>query len=115
MSKNITVALFVILAASFGFAYAESTSSPKLLPYSVDYPLKKSSNYRSPKSEPYELTFGVRRWLNPNLTSGSPQVVAAVNEANNWFDMYGGYGVLGHGEEVFTHRAAAFRQRHRGR
>lgn len=109
------IALFVLSMAAFGNASAEPTTSTKLLPYSVDYPLKKSTNYRSPKGDPYELAYGVRRWLNPNLTSGSSQVVATRNEAENWFEIYGGYGVLGHGEEVFTHRAAAFRRQHRGR
>ncbi len=36
-------------------------------------------------------------------------------ESRRWLELYGSYGVLGHGEDVFTAEGARFRRHHRGR
>ncbi|HMK34502.1 MAG TPA: hypothetical protein VK463_05515 [Desulfomonilaceae bacterium] len=127
MSRKIALfALCLVLWAACALAWAQSTSGVKLIPYSIDYPLTRTSYYIPPKRgplgtsgrDPYEFTFGVRRWfLWPIQDLQNPQSIEfrqTLDESKNWLDLYGSYGVLGHGEEVFTKEAASWRARHRG-
>jgi hypothetical protein len=38
-----------------------------------------------------------------------------VDLGNVWDEKYGWYGVIGHGEDVFTRKASEWRKTHRGR
>jgi hypothetical protein len=112
--------LFAVLAALFtcllgSFAHGSSLHSVKVTPYGVDYPLLRGSMYPSPLGEPFEKSFGVRRWLRPLTLTQDVDYEATMVESLNWFKKYSGYGVLGHGEDVFTAKAARFRMMHRGR
>ncbi len=37
-----------------------------------------------------------------------------LDATQKWFSRYGGYGVLGHGEDVFTNQGARLRRMYRG-
>jgi len=116
MNRMVTIlSLCAILTAFSTTGWCQPPISVKILPYGVDYPLVRSSYYRSLKGDPYEMSFGVRKWLNPIQNLQSDEFRNFIVESDNWLSIYGGYGVLGHGEEVFTRRAAAFRSLHRGR
>jgi hypothetical protein len=95
-------------------ASAMEPVSIKVTPYGVDYPLIRNTYYPSPKGDPYELSFGVRKWLNPIQSTDSAEYKATFAAASDWFDLYSGYGVIGHGEEVFTNWAANYRRLNRG-
>ncbi len=112
-----TTLVAVICFFLFGSCLAASAMQPvgvKVTPYSVDYPLVRNTYYPSPKGDPYELSFGIRKWLNPIQSTDSSEYRAAFAETTNWFDLYGGYGVIGRGEEVFTNWAANYRKLNRG-
>jgi hypothetical protein len=107
--------LAVILSVYCATAFAAPPNTLKVTPHGVDYPLVLPVPYPSLKGDPYERHFGVRRWLN---TLRPPEVIDAeriVDESSQWFQLYGSYGVTGHGEDVFTRKAAHFRRTHRGR
>jgi len=117
LMRNVTlvavVCLLLIGSVTTGWTMQPITSV-KVTPYGVDYPLIRNSYYPSPKGDPYELSFGVRKWLNPIQFTESAEYKAVFAETENWFNMYGGYGVIGHGEEVFTNWAANYRKLNRG-
>jgi hypothetical protein len=106
---------FALLMLSVGVACAEPYTSTKIIPASVDYPLVRTKLYphkkekRPPIDYDFEAAFGVRRWL--GATSHENELVQlTLEESREWNKIYGGYGVLGHGEDVFTEEAAIFRQ-----
>jgi hypothetical protein len=125
--KSLVLALCLAIAAPCALGWAEPPVGTKVNPYGVDYPLIRSLLYSPPKRgalgtsgvDPFELTFGVRRWyLRPIESLHDPRSTEfreTLDAARDWLDLYGGYGVLGHGEEVFTRQAAAYRATHRGR
>jgi hypothetical protein len=119
----------IFLAGSY--AAAEQAGSVKLIPYSVKYPLIRSHNY--PKAtfdalrDPYHDAFGIRRFSRftletPRRTENEDPVSltgykpwpgsfdGALNDAYAWQRMYGGYGILGRGEDVFTRRGKTRRE-----
>jgi hypothetical protein len=115
MKRLIIIALVPsVLVLSQLFACAAESNSVKLTPFGVDYPLIRLTPYRSPEGDPYGRTFGIRRWF---VAAGAEMadLERTYQESNEMFDLYGGYGVLGHGEEVFTGAAARWRKAHRGR
>lgn len=95
-------------------ALAFPPNTVKVTPFGVDYPLIRPLPYQSREGDPYERSFGVRRWFNP-VGLESIDHEQAMDETRVLFDLYGGYGVLGHGEAVFTRAAARWRKHHRGR
>jgi hypothetical protein len=109
-----TILLLSIAAMAFDFA-SPVLAAPVVCPEAVDYPLIRPTAYPSRKGDPYETTFGVRRWLNPVRSRQDPDFKQTVQESLSWFDVYSGYGVPGHGEDVFTRAGAQFRRLHRGR
>jgi len=115
--KNLTVPaiLAIILCVYCATALAAPANTVKVTPYGVDYPLILPVPYPSSKGDPYERRFGVRRWLFPLTPNDNIDCVRVVDESYHWFQLYGGYGVIGHGEDVFTGKAAQFRRTHRGR
>jgi hypothetical protein len=125
--KSLVLALCFALAAPCALGWAQSAVGIKVIPYGVDYPLIRTMYYSPPKRgplgtsgvDPNELTFGVRRWyLRPIESARDPKATEfreTLDASKDWLDLYGGYGVLGHGEEVFTRQAAAYRATHRGR
>ena len=115
MLKKYFLALSAILLTLAAYLEAPAQTGIILNPDAVDYPLIRSTPYRSRKGDPYETTFGVRRWLNPIETRDDPYYKQTVLESYNWYKVFGGYGVIGHGEDVFTTRGAQFRRTHRGR
>ncbi|MEW6140316.1 MAG: hypothetical protein AB1733_19015 [Thermodesulfobacteriota bacterium] len=100
--------------ASHASVSAWQSNSIKVNPHGVDYPLIRPVPYPATDTDPYERSFGIRRWLN-FAGSEIDDYKKTYAESQKWFDLYGGYGVLGHGEEVFTNAAAAWRRYHRGR
>ena len=107
--------LGALIALSASIANAWPPTSLKVQPHGVDYPLISQVGYPSSKGDPYERRFGVRRWMNPFRPNEVIDAERTLSESYNWFQNYGGYGVIGHGEDVFTRKAANFRQTHRGR
>lgn len=110
------ICLFLFGSCMTGWAMQRDSirDSIKVTPYGVEYPPFRNSYYPSAKGDPYELTFGIRKWLNPIQTTDSAEYKATFQETVNWYDLYGGYGVIGHGEEVFTNWAANYRKLNRG-
>jgi hypothetical protein len=96
-------------------ARAEVPSSVKLNTTSVQYSLTRNAQYGSLSADPYQMSFGVRRWLRPLRMTQDLMYDQTLTESINWVERYSGYGVLGHGEDVFTRQGAAFRRNHRGR
>ncbi len=115
MSKKYFLVLFVLSLSLAASEWANAETGVIVTPYGVEYPLTRNTQYPSRKGDPYELTFGVRRWLNPVETRDDPSFKQTLAETLNWHQVYSGYGVIGHGEDVFTHRGAQFRRTHRGR
>jgi hypothetical protein len=107
--------LVIILSLCVTAAFAAPPNTIKVTPYGVDYPLIITVPYYSAKGDPYERHFGVRRWLNPLRPNETIDAEKVLDESYQWFQRYGGYGVIGHGEDVFTRKAAQFRRTHRGR
>jgi hypothetical protein len=115
MRKSLLIAAVGLVLLSFSGAWAMQPMHTKVLPYSLEYPLTRNVPYPSPKGDPYEYTFGVRRWLNPIQHSDSAEFKATLEATQHWNNLYGGYGVIGHGEDVFTNWAANYRRHHRGK
>ncbi|MDQ7783775.1 MAG: hypothetical protein RDU20_12905 [Desulfomonilaceae bacterium] len=115
MRRPILVSLFCVAIAVTGtLAFAFPPNTVKVNPFGVDYPLIRPLGYPTREADPYERSFGVRRWLNP-AGQETNDFKKTIQEAYNMFDLYGGYGVLGHGEGVFTSAAERWRRNHRGR
>ncbi len=115
MKRCIMVSLFCVgITVSGALAFAFPPYTVKVNPFGVDYPLIRPLGYPTREADPYERSFGIRRWLNP-AGSESIDFKKTMDEAYNMFELYGGYGVLGHGEAVFTNAAARWRRYHRGR
>ncbi len=106
---------FILFLTIVSYEWAPAQTGVIINPEAVDYPLIRGTQYPSRKGDPYELTFGVRRWLNPIETRDDAGFKQTVEESFNWYQVYSGYGVIGHGENVFTRRGAQFRRTHRGR
>jgi len=102
------------VAAAYSPASALTPDSVKILPYGVDYPLIAPSGYESPTGDFFQRSFGIRRWLRP-IPTEEALFQKTLRETYKWHQIYGGYGVLGHGEEVFTNAAERWRRYHRGR
>jgi hypothetical protein len=116
--------LIPILCVVFSIACEGVWSAPpigvKILPESVDWPLVRPAPYKSPKrdfrqQDIYELTFGVRRWLSGVEGPDGPNYQQTLLESRKWLELYGSYGVLGNGEDVFSREGARFRRQNRGR
>jgi len=108
----ITLAAAIIVSASLP-AQANPSNGVKVNPYGVDFPLIAPSGYRSTSGDPFERSFGIRRWLRP-ISSEERDHQKSLDESYKWNQIYGGYGVLGHGEEVFSNAAERWRLNHRG-
>lgn len=108
------IAICMLLVITSLPSWAEPTSGPKINPYAVDYPLIRTAPYRKATGYLYESAFGVRRWLRPLRMAKNPMYEQTLSEAQAWFSRFGGYGVMGHGEDVFTAKGAQFRRTHRG-
>jgi hypothetical protein len=115
MNKLTVLTLAAVVALSASIASAWPPTSLKVTPYGVDYPLISPVPYPSSKGDPYQRRFGVRRWMNPFRPNEFIDADKTLDESYSWFQIYGGYGVIGHGEDVFTRKAAHFRRTHRGR
>ena len=104
----------VLLAFCFP-CWADPVASVKVMTQSVDYPLSRQGLYGSPRKDPYESHFDVHRWLNPRRMTHDVHFERTLEASQEWFNRYSGYGVTGHGEDVFTRKGAEFRRTHRGR
>jgi hypothetical protein len=116
--------LIPILCVAFAVSSVPAWAAPpigvKILPESVEWPLLRPVPYKPPKrdirgEDIYELTFGVRRWLSGIEGPDGENYQQTLLESQKWFEIYGSYGVLGTGEDVFTRKGARFRQHDRGR
>lgn len=115
MKRMLLISLIcAALTAAYSTASALAPDSVKILPYGVDFPLIAPSGYESPSGDPFQRSFGIRRWLRP-IGTDEESCQKAIRETYKWHEIYGGYGVLGHGEEVFTNQAERWRRSHRGR
>lgn len=85
---------------------------PKIMPYSLQYPLISKVPFRSRSGDPYERGFLVQRFLKGVQAR---DVLTTLRECIDWYDVFGGYGTIGHGEDVFTAKAAYWRKTHRGK
>lgn len=115
MIRKYLLALLISLLTLALYEWAPAQTGVIVNPEAVDYPLVRPTPYPARKGDQYEFTFGVRRWLNPIETRDDPGFKQTVEDSFYWHQVYSGYGVIGHGEDVFTHRGAEFRRTHRGR
>ncbi len=115
MLKKYLLVLSATILTLASYVWAPAQTGVIINPEAVDYPLIRSTPYPSRKGDAYEAAFGVRRWLNPMGTRDDPDFKQTLLETYDWHKVFGGYGVIGHGEDVFTRRGAQFRQTHRGR
>jgi hypothetical protein len=106
------VAVIVIIAFAGAHALAAQWNHTKVMPQSLSYPLILPAPYPSPRGDPYQASFGVRRMLTAPMPN---DYVDTLLESLKFFNAYGCYGVLGRGEDVFTARAAQYRRHHQGR
>ncbi len=96
---------------------SDAWAEPKIRPESVKYPLRRTQLYASKKafesvfnrSRTFETVFGVRRWLH-FIPQEQELLETTLNESEEWLNRWGSYGVLGHGEEMFTLEAARWRR-----
>ena len=109
ISRLLPLALALVVTAG-SFAAAMGPMHTKILPYSIDYPLISPTRFPAEPNRDYKATFNVRRMFK-SPADYKDTLVATMD----WFGAYGGYGVMGHGVDVFTRRAALWRMRHRGR
>ena len=100
-------AVMVVVAFS---AWARETAHTKVHPHSVRYPLICPVPFDSKSGDPYERAFGMNRLLKG---FSAADIASAIIETDSWFRVYGSYGVIGRGEDVFTAGAARFRQQQR--
>ena len=112
--------LCVVFSIASVCAWAAPPIGVKVMPESVDWPLLRPAPYKSPKrdlrqEDIYESTFGIRRWLSGIEGPDGSNFQNTLLESRRWLELYGSYGVLGHGEDVFTAEGARFRRHHRGR
>ena len=115
MKRSILVSLCCVGITVTGvLAFASPPNTVKVNPFGVDYPLMRPLGYPTREADPYERSFGIRRWFNPAGQEAN-DFRKTIEEAFNVFELYGGYGVLGHGEAVFTNAADRWRRHHRGR
>lgn len=116
--------LIPILCFAFAVPSVDAWAAPpigvKIMPEAVEWPLVRPVPYKPPKrdirgEDIYELTFGVRRWLSGIEGPDGVNFQQTLLESQKWLELYGGYGVLGHGEDVFSREGARFRRQDRGR
>jgi hypothetical protein len=121
MRKSCLITVLCVVFLLMGLhAWAAPPIGVKILPESVEWPLIRPVPYRSPKAnlrqqDIYEATFGVRRWLSGIEGPDGPNFQETLFESRSWFNLYGSYGVLGNGEDVFSREGAKFRRLDRGR
>jgi hypothetical protein len=111
---SFAIAACILVSIASLPAWAETIAGLKITPYSVDYPLTRTVPYRSMTGDPYEASFGIRRWLRPLRITQDLMHTQTLDATQKWFSRYGGYGVLGQGEDVFTAQGARLRRTHRG-
>jgi hypothetical protein len=111
---SIAIAICILVSSSSLPGWAETISGLKINPYAVDYPLTRTATYKSTSGDPYEASFGIRRWLRPLRISQDVMHAQTLSETQNWFGRYGTYGVQGLGEDVFTSQGERVRRLHRG-
>jgi hypothetical protein len=111
---SLAIAACIVLSIMSLPSWAEPTAGLKINPYAVDYPLTRSVPYRSTIGDPYEGSFGIRRWLRPLRMTQDLMHSQTLDDTQAWFSHYGSYGVLGHGEDVFTRQGERFRRMYRG-
>jgi hypothetical protein len=104
--------LSTLIAAACLPAQAYEPMHTKIMPHSIEYPLISPMPYPSATGDPYQGSFGVRRVFKSVV---GKDYVDTLLESIEFHRLYGGYGVLGHGEDVFTDRAARYRRSHQGK
>ncbi|MEW6351036.1 MAG: hypothetical protein AB1646_18415 [Thermodesulfobacteriota bacterium] len=108
----IPLLLVTISLAGSTIGWAAESYHTKVMPYSVDYPMITPGHYPRAGSDSYRASFGTIRLFKSVIQS---DLNSTIKEAVHFNKLYGTYGVLGRGEEVFTERAARFRAAHQGR
>lgn len=111
MARIPLVACLLVALMITGAQAAERVHT-KLVPHSVNYPMIRPVPYSSRSGDVYEMSFGVRRMFKQYTDQDYERT---LQQSMDRFETYGGYGVLGHGEDVFTDRAAAYRRTHQGK
>ncbi len=86
-------------------AFAEQLHT-HLSPYSIIYPLQRSGFYSGKSDDLHKRSFGVNRMFSSSVQS---DFEASISESQKWYEIYGGYGTQGRGEDVFTDWAAEHR------
>jgi hypothetical protein len=104
------VMLCIIILAAAQSVLAQPPAHTKVMPYSLRYPLIRPVPYESTTGDPYKRAFGVNRLLKGVVVG---DVADSIRESYSFYHVYGGYGVLGRGEDVFTSQAARVRKKYR--
>ncbi|MFZ5865364.1 MAG: hypothetical protein ACOYXY_05760 [Thermodesulfobacteriota bacterium] len=102
----------VIVLAAAPWVQAQGVHHTKVHPHAIQYPLISPVPFPSAEADPFRSSFLVKRLLKGYSPS---EFEMTLRETLDWHTRYGSYGVLGHGEDVFTRQAARFRLRHQGR
>jgi len=112
MRSAIFAGLCLVMALAASSVQAQGVRHTKTHPHAIQYPLISPVPFPSREADPFRSSFLVNRLLK----SYSPaEFEMTLRETLDWHTRYGSYGVLGHGEDVFTRQAASFRLRHQGR
>ncbi len=120
MKKVMVIACLcmVTLLSAIAVADAEYMTHTKLTPYGLTYPNIIPGRLTVPGGiayqrnlDAYRQSFGVRRMFRGIR---SRDYDTTLLETLNWHALYGGFGVTGHGEEVFTNWGEKWRQTHQG-
>jgi hypothetical protein len=113
MKKLLVFATIVSLALLMSpLCLAQGVGHTKLLPYSLDYPMIRAALYQGIGPSLHARNFGVVKVFRNDIIYNFDR---ALKESYEWNQNWAGYGTLGHGEDVFTARAARFRESHQGR
>jgi len=113
MRSTILIGLCLVMVLAIALSVqAQGVHHTKVHPHAMQYPLISQVPFPSRDADPFRGSFLVNRLLKGYSPS---EFEMALRETLDWHTRYGSYGVLGHGEDVFTRQAARFRLRHQGR
>ncbi|MFC1833959.1 hypothetical protein ACFL2Q_04400 [Thermodesulfobacteriota bacterium] len=104
----IALTLLTLACAPDSFTWAAGTLHTKLMPHTISYPLIPAAPFPSGSGDALQRVFGVLRLLKSFSAADQDK---ALLETYDRHQVYGAYGVLGRGEDIFTSRARRYRKR----
>lgn len=108
----IIVTLLIFFLAMTSICQGQQIGHTHLMPYSLDYPMIRAALYKGIGPSLHAQNFGVVKVFRNDITAHFER---ALKESYNWSRNWASYGTLGNGEDLFTRRAARFRNSHQGR